>query len=116
MSYPADYPEEFVLFHEKHPILYDAILEDAKRLLELGWVEVGVRYLYEHQRYKSLIRKSSDVTQKTIEFGLNNNFAAHYARLIEEQQPAFKKFFRKRKTKAEISNAIGQLSFGFEFE
>lgn len=91
--YPGGYPAAFCAFHDANPGVYEAIVWHARELKRRGFTGVGMRYLFEHERYN---RKRDNSRTVGIETGLNNNFATFYGRLVEAQEDDLEGFFRLR--------------------
>lgn len=112
LNFPAQFPDKFVEFHTKYPHIYTGICERARELKALGFLNVGVRYCFEHQRYSRDPRSPVD---DGFIYALNNNFAAWYGRLIAGREQDLATFFRMRRMKDEI-NAPDDSQVAMEFE
>ena len=66
----------FWQFHGAHPEVYDRLVSLARRTKAAGIRHYGIKALYEVARWQTHLGSKSD------EFRLNNNYTAHYARLI----------------------------------
>lgn len=101
-SYPTDFPAKFVSFADAYPHIYDGICARARELKANGFLNVGVRYCFEHQRYSRDPRSPID---DGFVYALNNNFAAWYGRMIAGREPDLSVFFRMRRMREEIDRA-----------
>jgi len=79
-------------------------VKHARELKRRGFLNVGVRYLFEHQRYTAEVIHRTD---QTLAYALDNNIAPYYGRLIEHQEPDLRGFFRMRSTRAELAAGTG---------
>lgn len=100
-SYPADFPPKFVKFNDRFPWVYTGIIEHARQLKATGrYTCIGIRYLFEHERYSEAARLHR--AEVSIEYAIDNNTAPWYARLIEAREPDLAGFFRMRRMRDEI--------------
>jgi len=86
--------QAFIAFHNENPHVYAELFHLAMELKELGHKHYGISGLFEVLRWKSAL--------KTIDpegYKLNNNHRAYYARMIMENHPQLKGFFRTRQVK-----------------
>lgn len=82
--------ERFESFHDLNPHVYDALRELALRARGAGRTHYGIKSLFEVLRWSYLIQTQGD------EFKLNNNYHAHYARLLMTEEPDLEGFFELR--------------------
>ena len=82
--------ERFRQFHDANPHVYRQLRDMALELHSRGVRRYGLKALYEVLRYERAIATHGD------EFRLNNNYTAHYARLIMDETPALVGFFETR--------------------
>ena len=82
--------ERFRAFHDANPHVYHQLRDMALDLRDRGVTRYGIKALYEVLRYERAIATRGD------EFRLNNNYTAHYARLIMDETPALAGFFETR--------------------
>jgi len=82
--------ERFESFHELNPHVYDALLELAFQARGAGRKQYGIASLFEVLRWSYLMQTQGD------EFKLNNDYRAHYARLLMKQEPVLEDFFETR--------------------
>jgi hypothetical protein len=81
----------FLGFHSDNPWVYDKLRDMALRLKRSGRDSYGIAALFEVLRYEYAIQTKSDDGLK-----LNNNYRALYSRMLAQQEPELKDFFRMR--------------------
>lgn len=85
--------ERFAMFHEANPHVADAL-----EALAAQWLarhdRVGMKALYERARWETGIRTEGEVWK------LNNDFTAHYARLLVARHEEWSDAFRLRELRA----------------
>lgn len=86
-------PERFALFHAANPHVADALEVLAAEWLA-GRSRISARDLYARLRWESGIRTEGDV------YLLNNDFTAHYARLLIDRRPEWATAFHLRELRA----------------
>jgi len=96
-GYPTGYPPGFILFHDAHPEVFTAIVAHARLLKSQGHKGIGMRFLFEYERYYGDRRE----VENFMDYGLNNNWSTSYGRLAEELHPDLRGFFRLRSTSEE---------------
>lgn len=91
---------EFWAFHFAHPEVYDALRALALRVKRKGKSQYSIKALYETLRLSSIlsfenfwIHSNGGHPKDTL---LNNNYTSLYARLLMQQEPRLKGFFRLR--------------------
>lgn len=82
-------PEKFDLFHDANPHVADALESLADQWLARH-DRVAAKALWERLRWESGIRTEGDIWK------LNNDFTAHYARLLIARRPEWAEAFRLR--------------------
>ena len=89
----ATITERFERFHEANPHVYDALRDMALWLKGQG-KRAGIKLLFEQLRWLALIQTDGEP------YKLNNDFTAHYARLLMADEPQLDGFFqiRERRT------------------
>ena len=85
--------EQFALFHQQNPHVYLALVAMAKEKQRLGRKRMGMKLLFE------LMRDRYETTTRGDQYKLNNNYTAHYARLIMAAEPTLDGFFSTRERK-----------------
>lgn len=93
---PSTLQGQFLQFHETNPMVYEALVQLARQLVERGQRKVGIGQLFEVLRWQvsmSTLDPSSDLK-------LNNNYRSRYARLIMEQEPDLADAFELRELRA----------------
>lgn len=113
-NYPANYDAKFVAFHDANAWVFEAIIRDARKLKEAGFSGVGMRYLFERQRYTPEAKQHRDANPGIL-YGLNNDFATWYGRLAEATHKDLEGLFRLRKTAAEAA-AVDASQGKFKFD
>jgi hypothetical protein len=76
-------------------LVYESILDRARRLRDRGWTHFGIAALWEAARYDRAIQVGPNAG-----FKLNNDFRSRMARLIMDAHPEFDGFFETRELKA----------------
>ena len=89
---PLGIHEKFVEYHEKNPHVLVELMRLADDLWRKGRKRIGLQLLFEVCRYNSMIRADDPNSQ----FKINNNYAAHYARLMLDQRPDWATFIETR--------------------
>ncbi len=82
--------DRFEAFHAANPHVFDAIVELAWELRDAGLRKASMKLIFEQLRWRYLIQTKGD------DFVLNNNYTAHYARLVMERVPGLDGFFNTR--------------------
>jgi hypothetical protein len=86
----------FQVFHESHPEVYLLVERFARQARRAGYQHYGMGAVFERIRWHlNVDAKAEDG------LGLNNNHRAYYARMLEEDHPEFRGFFRNRRVKGE---------------
>lgn len=110
-KYPGNYPPAFVRFNDKNDWVYHAIVRRARELKKRGFKGVGVRFLYEELRYGEQAAAMREANPE-FEFGLDNDHAAFYGRMIEAREIDLEGFFRLRP----LSRVISPMQYTLELE
>ena len=87
----------FAEYHAANPHIYAALRRFAIEAKRAGRVRIGIKMLYERVRWHTTVEAKNDT------FKLNNNWHAHYARLLMEQEPELRGFFETRKARADAA-------------
>lgn len=80
----------FRKFHAENPIVYSKLVDRARRLVDAGHKKIGIGMLFEVLRWEHML------VTNAIDFKLNNNYRAAYARLIMENCPDLEGVFDVR--------------------
>lgn len=88
---------EFLAFHEANPDVYAALVQRCRAGLAVGVRRWGIGSLWEGLRWHWRV----EVNRTDVEFKLNNNHRAFYARLIMAQEPDLAGFFETRRSAAD---------------
>jgi hypothetical protein len=83
--------DRFRRFHEANPHVYRELVRLARALKVRGFGHAGMKSLFEQLRWQWAWR-----TKGQERYKLNNNYTAHYARLIMKREPDLEGFFRTR--------------------
>ena len=83
--------EQFQRFHDANPHVYTTLVVMARRMKAHGRARVGMKALFERLRWQWFEQTRGD------DYKLNNNYTAHYARLIMRQESDLVGFFETRK-------------------
>jgi hypothetical protein len=86
----------FEEFHAKNPSIYAMLRELALKLTEAGYRRWSLRMLWGTLRYQLAIRANDPES----DWGLNDHYTPHYARLLMQDEPALKDFFETRTLRA----------------
>jgi hypothetical protein len=86
--------DEFLVFHEANPHVYEALKQIAHQVKAAGKPRYGMKALFERLRWISTFETEGDP------YKLNNNYTAFYARMLMED-PDFKGFFAVRNAEAD---------------
>lgn len=86
---------QFLNFHIAHPEVYVEILELCRQWVSRGTERWSIDGVFEVLRWQ---RRFRDLPAAGEEFKLNNNYRAHYARLVV-QEPGLASIFELRKLK-----------------
>ncbi len=81
--------EQFEVFHENNPHVYEALVREGRSLLARGHRKLGISMLYERLRWQVYMETHDD----EHDFKLPNNYRSYYARLIMRQEPDFEGVF-----------------------
>jgi hypothetical protein len=85
--------EQFVDYHAKHPEVYTELVATARRLHAKGYRKIGIAPLWEWLRLTMYLNHNGN---SKWEYRFPNDCRAHYARLIMQQEPDLREFFRVR--------------------
>lgn len=88
----------FEAFHEANPHVYEALRRLALRMRARGRVRIGMKMLFEVLRWEYAM--STD--DPNSDFKLNNNYTAHYARMLMANEPRLDGAFEVRTQRAEV--------------
>jgi hypothetical protein len=86
----------FEEFHARNPRVYDMLRELALKLVEAGYQRWSLRMLWGTLRYQLAIRADDPGS----DWGLNDHYTPHYARLLMRNEVALKDFFETRTLRA----------------
>jgi hypothetical protein len=92
----------FPQYHLENPHIYDAFKRYTWELIRAGRKYSGAQAIIERMRWDSWI-SGNDA------FKINNDYAALYSRMFENEYPSYKDFFRKRKSKFDTINLDAQI-------
>jgi hypothetical protein len=91
---PATAGERFRAFHETNPQVYAELRDLALRAKRAGLKRYGMKGLFEVLRWNRALQTQGEP------WLLNNNYTAHYARLLMERVPELRGFFETRRSVA----------------
>ncbi len=86
--------ERFEAFHAANPHVAALLGEMALALRDNGRARYGIKALIETLRFQYNVQTTGD------DFKINNDFTAHYARLLMREHPALAGFFETREIRA----------------
>lgn len=78
-------------FHLKHPEVWKMFVEFTNDRIARGFLHYGVSAIFERIRWEAELGADG-----ALEFKLNNNFVAFYARRFAKMYPKHAEFFRTR--------------------
>jgi hypothetical protein len=87
--------ERFQAYHNANPGVYDLLVRLARDVKARGKSNYGMKAIFERARWHHHIERGDS------DFTLNNDFTAHYARLIEHNESDLRGFFAKRRLRSE---------------
>lgn len=87
---PETLREQFAAFHAANPGVYEALRRLALDMQRKGVRQYGTKGLFEILRWQYALQTQGEP------YKLNNNYTAHYARLLMEKEPALRSFFETR--------------------
>ena len=87
--------ERFEAFHAANPHVAALLAEMALTLRRAGRSRYGIKALVEALRFQYAVQTRADDG-----FKINNDFTAHYARLLMREHPALEGFFETREIRA----------------
>jgi hypothetical protein len=89
----------FAQYHADHPEIYQALRKFALEARRAGRDRLSINALFERVRWETLISAHGET------FKLNNNWRAHYARLLMRQERALgPAFFETRTSRADTED------------
>jgi hypothetical protein len=88
---------KFWEFHLNNPRVYDQLVSLARQWIAAGNNKLGIKTLFERLRWEWHIAGLMDADG----YKLNNNYTAHYARLIMAREPDLDGLFETRRLTAE---------------
>ncbi len=86
--------ERFEAFHAANPHIAAHLAQMALALRRQGRTRYGIKALVEALRFQYAVQTTGD------DFKINNDFTAHYARLLMREHPALADFFETREIRA----------------
>ena len=89
--------DKFLAYHNSNPEVYTALEEMTQQLIIRGRTRIGIGFLCEVLRWNHLM-KTNDPNS---DFKINNNYRAHYARLLIAHHPDWAEFFELRQIRSE---------------
>lgn len=85
----------FRQFHRENPQVYVQLVRLARRARRSGQTRLGMKQLFEVLRWRVMLSTTDP------DFKLNNNYTAHYARLIMEREADLRGMFELRRSYAD---------------
>lgn len=89
---PLTIREQFAVFHTENPRVFEALEAMAAEMVLRGRKRISARMLIEALRYDFYI-KTDDPNS---DFKVNNNYSAHYARMLLDVHPDWEGLFQLR--------------------
>jgi len=77
-------------FHRQNPQVYDELVKLALQIKARGYRKYSIKGLYEVLRFNVAMKTTG------VDYKLNNNYTAGYARMIMENEPDLRGFFDLR--------------------
>ena len=90
----ADHREEFEEFHVANPGVYDALVRLTRQAIVAGKTRGSINMLFEVVRWERYLA----ITDANSRYRLNNNYRAHYARMLMDKNPEMTGFFNTRES------------------
>ena len=88
--------ESFIDFHNKNPGVYKTLVFQSRQYRRMHPTKkLGIATLWENLRWDFMM-----TTDAEDDFKLNNNYKAHFARMIMNENPDLADLFETRETKA----------------
>jgi hypothetical protein len=87
--------ERFWEYHFAHPEVYELLVKLVRDVKARGKTKYSMKAIFERARWHYHIERGEG------SFVLNNDFTAHYARLIMEQEPDLVGFFDVRELRSQ---------------
>ena len=91
----SDIGRRFIMFYRNNPLVYIALIAEARALKRVGHTVYGIAGLFEVLRWKHAMT-TADVSG----FKLSNDYRAYYARLIMVCEPDLDGFFNVRELRS----------------
>lgn len=89
----------FVTYHADHPEIYQALRRFALEARRAGRDRLSINMLFERVRWETMVGAHDET------FKMNNNWRAHYARLLMRQVPELgPAFFETRTSRADTED------------
>lgn len=88
--------ERFLEYHAANPHVCDLLVHYARQARAAGRQRVGMQMLLERVRWYATV----EVADPTSDFRINNDYGAHYARLIMAEYPDLDGVFELRELRA----------------
>jgi hypothetical protein len=82
--------ERTLAFHRAHPEVLEELIKLTEQAKAAGRRKIGVKMLWERLRWTMKIERGLE------DFKLNNNYHAHFARLIADRRPDLAGMFEFR--------------------
>lgn len=93
---PLTLGQRFLRFHIANPHVYAEIVRIARDLKGRGFRTCGMKLVFERLRWLVAIETKGDG------FRINNSYTAFYARIVMEEEPDLRGFFRLRESEADV--------------
>ena len=97
---PLTLRERFERFHQRHPEVYDGLIEVCRAWCQRGSGHWSIDAAFHVLRFT---RRMAGLPDDDEIYKLNNNYTAFYARLLMEQEPEFDGLFELRRQRAEVA-------------
>ena len=98
---------QWVKFHVKHPEVWTMFVQFTFDRISRGYQHYGAQTICERIRWETPLGGDGK-----LEFRINNNHVAFYARAFEREHPAHTGFFRFRRQISDKKPAIGLPELG----
>lgn len=83
--------DKFLEFHAENPHIALLLEQLAQQMVDVGRRRIGIKMLFEVARWHFYLTTDTD-----DRFKLNNNYTAHYARLLMDRRPEWGDMFQLR--------------------
>ena len=88
--------QKFQIYHMANPHIFQLFRSFAGDIKKAGYKNFGAKAIMELVRWELSVNSKDPML-----FKINNNYTSRYVRLLEQKDPSFIGFFRKRRLREE---------------